>query len=158
MPFLRRILPAFGAVLVAAAVACSAGEGRGAADRNGTDRDAASPDTADREAGVPALDTAMTDSAARPVVVTLRRDSLGLPADAPADSVIAAMRRMADSLQRVAPFQVLAISPAVHALQVRATDGETGLGNARVLAARLREHPWVAAAEVEGIVRAPGRE
>lgn len=152
MPMLRRLLPGFGVLLVVAG-ACSTGNGGDGAEGEAREGEVPGQDALERERGVPPLDTAMADSAARPVVVTLWGDSLRLPADAPADSLIAAIRRMADSLQRVVPFEVLAISPAVHALQVRDTAGD-----ARVLAARLRDHPWVAAAEVEGFVRGPGRE
>jgi hypothetical protein len=80
--------------------------------------------------------------------VTLRRDSLGLAADASSDSIRAVLERAVVRLRSAADFEVLAISPAILALQVRART-PNGSGS---LAHALRRHPLVEAAEVESIV------
>jgi hypothetical protein len=83
------------------------------------------------------------------VVITLTRASLALPANAPLDSVRAAMLRGLEALKRAADFEILEVSPAIRAARVRAPKGST----ASTLAARLRRESSVEAAEVEGFVR-----
>jgi len=91
------------------------------------------------------------DRARQPVVITLRRDSLGLGPTASADDVADAMRAAASELTRVAAFDLLAVSPAIFALNVRPRDP----GSLEAFLSSLRRHRLVAEVEVSGVARIP---
>lgn len=84
------------------------------------------------------------------VVITMRRESLGVKSDAPLVTVRAAMLRGLEALKRATDFEILEVSPTILAARVRAPKGS----NAAAVAARLRREPAVAAAEVEGFAKA----
>lgn len=90
----------------------------------------------------------LADSSVRPVVLTLRRDSLGLAAGASTESTMAAIQRAVGELKRVADFEVLAISPAILAVNVRAVRP----ADARLLAGIFRAHRLVASVGVAGFM------
>ena len=83
-----------------------------------------------------------------PVVITLRREQLGLPAGSQStDATIVAMQRAMRELATVAQFEVLALSPAILAVNVRAIDPPDAVRLAKLLSG----HRLVASAEVEGM-------
>jgi hypothetical protein len=100
------------------------------------------------DSGKASLDS-VPDPALRPVVLILRRDSLRLQPNAPIDSVRSAIDRAVAELRRTAEFDVLAVSPAILAVNIRARGGRAPAD----LATTLRSHPFVASAEVEGYAR-----
>ena len=93
--------------------------------------------------------TGVIDSTARPVVITLHRDSLGLAAGASVQQTSDAVNAAVAELRRLAPFEVLAVSPAILAVQVR----PTAPMKAAVLVTALRRHRLVASAEIDVVVR-----
>lgn len=92
---------------------------------------------------------ALDDSTSRPVIITLRRDSLRVVAGAPMDTVRARIDAALARLRETAEFEVLAVSPAILAVRVRARTA----GGAPELAQALRAHPLVEASEIEGVAR-----
>lgn len=89
------------------------------------------------------------DSTALPVVITLRRDSLGVDPAATTESLNRAIEAVVPELQAVMDFEVLAISPAILTLNVRprAPFGPDDLVSA------LRGNRLVASVEVSRVRR-----
>ena len=125
-------------LLLLMAAACSR-----SAPRNGGD----AVDTA--RAGSDPPRVGVIDSTALPVIISFRRDSLGLPPGASMQRVDSAIAAVLPVLRRVVDFDLLAISPAILAVSVRP---KPPMRPAELVAA-LRGHRLVADVEVSGIVR-----
>jgi hypothetical protein len=91
------------------------------------------------------------DSTVAPVIVTLRRDSLGLDAQAATPVVTARIEAVLPRLRSVADFDVLAISPTILAINVRPKVPMTSTD----FIAALRTHPLVSSIERSAVSRIP---
>lgn len=85
------------------------------------------------------------DTLWRPVLLTLRRDSIAWPGGAPMDTVRARIDRAIERLRSNAEFDVLAVSPALLVVRVRAKVA----GGAPALAESLKTHPLIEATRIE---------
>lgn len=91
------------------------------------------------------------DSTAAPVVITLRRDSLGIAPQESMQQVTARIEGALPRLRNVADFDVLAISPAILAVNARPKAPMTPDN----LIAALRTHPLVQSVERSAVQRVP---
>lgn len=109
---------------------------------------------ADRPAPQPAPGSAAvvspSGSPAGRVILSLRRDSLGLEPGASDSATARAIQTAIITLQQVKAFEVLSTLPPIYAVLVRPRDG----GSVTELIKALSGHRLVLAAEPDGIVTA----